>query len=148
MSEIIDTNTLDFYVNNADYEILTKLPVNTKSYKNKIHGKLTAKMPYIKIGDKSNTVKWLCECECGQWAMLTETQFKGMKSCGCEYEDKVLGKRHEHIKCIEKIIKEENNKKYLYYKVKCDCGKEVIRPLNWILGSLCCGPDCRYYNKN
>lgn len=147
MSEIIDTNTLDYYMNNDEYEILTKLPTKCKDFSNEINGKLIARMPYIKVGDKSDTVKWLCECKCGQWAMLTEKQYLAMKSCGCNFKDKILGKRHGHIKCVEKVIKENSDIKYLYYKVKCDCGNEVIRPLSWILRSLCCGPDCRYYNK-
>lgn len=145
MSERIDANTVDYFLNNDEYEILTKLPKGVKDYSNTTNGKLTIRMPYIKIGDKTNTVKWLCECECGQWVMLPEKLATTLKSCGCGYADKILGKRHEHIKCIAKVLEEKNDKKYLYYKVKCDCGNEIIRPLSWILRSYCCGPDCKYY---
>ena len=91
-----------------------------------------------KIQLRSKT--WVCECECGNKILantgdLTRKK-RGIKSCGClsgdviranKYQD-LTGKRFGRLLVIEKS---NYTNKYgrTFWRCKCDCGNEIIRPV-------------------
>ena len=93
----------------------------------KIYGQLT-----ILGRDLNDKRKWVCRCGCGTYhcAVGYDIQRGYTTSCGCKFRQSVSqrrmkdlsGKRFGRLTVIEPI-RYPNGK--IYWKCKCDCGKEI-----------------------
>lgn len=86
---------------------------------------------------RSNERELVCKCDCGKTISVAAYKlFSGYtKSCGCirigthrKYE--VIGKRFGKLVAVEEL--EAKNKKRRI-RCKCDCGKETVVNLEWIV---------------
>jgi hypothetical protein len=89
-------------------------------------GKLTI-LKYVKTVNKRPY--WECKCECGNIKIIRGKEIKSglIKSCGCLLHNPILrnnliGKRFNFLIVLDR---DKTNKNSVFYKCKCDCGKET-----------------------
>jgi hypothetical protein len=82
---------------------------------------------------KNGKVRWNCFCDCGNSTIAKGNNLKSgsVSSCGCLYKEchqnlkiDLLNQRFGMLLIVEEV---PTDKKGIYYKCKCDCGKEIIR---------------------
>ena len=68
---------------------------------------------------------WKCQCDCGNIAYVKTSSLRSghTKSCGCLYSPDLTGKKFGLLTVIEKAYSKNN---YIYWKCKCDCGREHV----------------------
>lgn len=93
-------------------------------------GKKFGKLTVLGLSEKCNkrSLFWECQCECGKTTHVRTTGLsRGTKSCGClskkHFKD-VTGETRNKLTFISYFGK--NNHKNNTWRVKCDCGKEII----------------------
>lgn len=89
--------------------------------------KVAGNLTIIKEEETSRTVKYLCECSCGNNISLTAGQLRKVKvrSCGC-IPNGLLDKRGERFNML--TVKEYHsckNESHLWECI-CDCGNSTI----------------------
>lgn len=111
-------------------ELIGKL--NFKDLTGQCFGKLVV-LGYIHI---NNTLKWKCQCDCGNITEVTTGNLQSglIKSCGClrgfqshidAEQYSLIGQKFGYLTVIEKVPCPDNTHK-AYYKCICDCGNETI----------------------
>lgn len=89
-------------------------------------GQKFGKLTVIGLADSTDKKKWICQCECGNKAIIYGTNLRrGLsKSCGCSKKDKrtdVTGQRFGRL-VVKKMIYEEGKPSFCL--CQCDCGNE------------------------
>jgi hypothetical protein len=103
--------------------------------KNKPHydltGKRFGKLTVISYNgqDKHHNFLWLCNCDCGNTAIVTTSSLtsENKKSCGCLRWQTIdiTGQKFGKLTAI-KLLERDRIKRRTLWACKCDCGKEVI----------------------
>lgn len=98
-----------------------------------LKGQKFGKLTVVKFShrNKYGQACWICKCDCGNTKIASTSSLrKGYnKSCGCLKKNS--GRRREDLTGqkfgkLTVIAFEETRHGQLYYKCKCDCGKEKI----------------------
>lgn len=83
--------------------------------------------------DKNYQKFWKCECKCGNITIVRQQHlFSGhTTTCGCGKNllDDYTGRRFDFLYVVgraDDYVCPSNGKRYVQYKCRCDCGKELI----------------------
>ena len=99
------------------------------------YNKLTAIEP-IRI--KGQKVKWKCQCECGNFILVTGSDLRRghITSCGCSKGEKLIkdltGQTFGKLTALY-YLKERDKNRYIVWHCRCDCGNEVDISSNSLL---------------
>ena len=89
----------------------------------------------------SGSIKWKCQCDCGNITYATSTELRNghKKSCGCLQKEKIIeighnnrkdltGKRFGNLTVVEYSHSQilDSKSSIVFWKCKCDCGQELI----------------------
>jgi hypothetical protein len=90
----------------------------------------------VKTGKFNQTV-WLCKCDCGNEKVIRGNSLRGNKtvSCGCYNKERafknLIGQKFGMLTVIQYIT---SSKWGNIWKCRCDCGQEVIRQTQSLVG--------------
>lgn len=89
----------------------------------------------------SGSIKWKCQCDCGNITYATSTELRNghKKSCGCLQKEKateighnnrkdLTGKRFGNLIVVEYSHSQtlDSKNSIVFWKCRCDCGQELI----------------------
>lgn len=102
---------------------------------------------------------WECRCDCGELVERDSGYLRsvGTASCGCfaaewhkKQEKDITGKRFGKLVAIQAVGK--SKQRNVLWKMKCDCGKEVIKPISEVAKkvnpTLSCGCSKAWFIGN
>lgn len=106
-------------------------------------GRLT---PLYRTENISGRTAWLCQCDCGNYKVVSASNLKqhNVNSCGCFQKEQASktnsaniqpGQKFNRLTVIEKAnhIKMSPNDRSIYWKCKCDCGKITEVPSKYLI---------------
>ena len=112
------------------------------------------------LGYKGRNRMARCVCSCGGMKDATVSQLRkgAVISCGCQWGTKhnakplTTGDRYGHLTVVEKADRPAHDQRTgQFYRVRCDCGKEVVRRRDQIVvfkNPTCgCGMKISYAGK-
>lgn len=106
------------------------------------------------LPSKNWRTRWLCKCDCGKYCEKKGSDLKNESavSCGCEWKKKlsIIGKKNFHdltgqkkgLLTVVKRIEDKiyNNKSYVNYLCRCECGKDIeVTASALSAGQISCG---------
>ena len=106
-------------------------------------------------GLKTTDTYWLCRCDCGKKTVVHRTNLTYGKtvSCGCYMADKradkydLTGQRIGMLQVLERTERPEGETRYkssrVWYRCKCDCGKETTVCSSYLRETLNHNCGCR-----
>lgn len=90
---------------------------------------------------RNNSQIWICRCECGNTIEVSTQNFRSgnVQSCGCKVGNSVdiTGKRIGNFIVLSKTNQRKN--RYVVWKARCVCGKEMELTKNQLSQYRSCG---------
>lgn len=99
------------------------------------------------LGQYQKVRRYLCKCDCGNEIIKTEDTLKrGIRpSCGCNFAvkaDILPNQKYGRLTVIKEAAPKTtpNGRKFRQFICRCDCGKEVVKSLDFLTHAE--NPDC------